>query len=72
MQCPSCTSSRQAEFAAEVNIHSRGVQNLDKPGIFVFPKVVICLDCGFSRFTIPETELSRVVAAPAGDNSMRG
>jgi len=64
MRCPSCASDRQAEFTAEVNIHTRGLQNLDKPGVLVFPEVVVCLDCGFSRFTTPETELARVVTAP--------
>jgi hypothetical protein len=32
--------------------------NLNKPGVWVFPKVVVCLDCGCSWFTVPETELA--------------
>jgi len=63
MYCPSCAAGRQAEFTAEVNIHFRGLQNLDQPGVLVFPNIFVCLDCGFSRFTIPETELTRVVTA---------
>jgi hypothetical protein len=64
MRCPSCASDRQVEFTAEVNIHTRGLRNIDTPGFLVFPEVLVCLDCGFSRFTTPETELARVVTAP--------
>jgi len=58
MSCFSCASGNEAEFAAEVNIHFPDVKNLDKPGVFVFPRVLVCLDCGFSRFTISGTELA--------------
>ena len=60
MSCLSCTSGNQAEFTAEINIHFPGLKNLDKPSVFVFPKLLVCLDCGGSRFTIPETELARL------------
>lgn len=62
MSCPSCASSRQAEFPAEVNIHFRGIKNLDKPGVLVFPKVLVCMDCGFSQFDIQDGELARLTA----------
>jgi hypothetical protein len=56
MSCLSCLSDNQAEFTAEMIIHSSGPKNLDKPGVWVFPKLLVCLDCGVSRFTIPETK----------------
>jgi hypothetical protein len=62
MSCPSCASSRQAEFPAEVNIHFCGIKNLDQPGILVFPKVLVCMDCGFSRFGVQDSELARLAA----------
>lgn len=57
MPCLSCASSNQGEFTAEVNIHFPGLKNPDKPSVLAFPKLSVCLDCGFSRFVIAETEL---------------
>ena len=38
-------------------IHFRGLENIDNPGVLTFPQVLICLDCGDSRFTVSTTEL---------------
>jgi hypothetical protein len=57
MSCISCASANQAEFRAEINIHFPGLRNIDRPSVLVFPKLSVCLDCGFSRFTLPETGL---------------
>jgi len=54
MSCGSCTSPNVAEFPAEINIHLDG-KNLDQVGVLVFLKIFVCLDCGVSRFTTPET-----------------
>ena len=54
MRCPACGSRRQAEFTAEINIHFRGIQNLDKPGVLLSSKLLVCLDCGCSQFSTPE------------------
>jgi hypothetical protein len=34
-----------------------GLKDLDKPGIPVFPKLAVCLACGFAAFTISEAAL---------------
>jgi len=57
-KCLSCKPENQAEFTAEINIHFRGLKNIDNPGVLLFPKVGVCLVCGFSRFTTPVTELA--------------
>jgi hypothetical protein len=58
MSCQSCASGNYAEFAAEVNIHLPGRKNLGQPGVFVFPEVLVCVNCGFSRFMTPAPELA--------------
>jgi hypothetical protein len=58
LSCPFCASGREREFTAEINIHFSGLKNLDKPSVLVFPRLLLCLDCGFSRFTVPEAELA--------------
>jgi hypothetical protein len=65
MNCPHCASDTQAELTAEVNIHFRGLRNVDSPGLLVFPKLLVCLDCGFSSFTIPEDELALLAMCSA-------
>jgi hypothetical protein len=45
------------EFTAEIAIHFSGPNNLDRPGPLVFPKLLVCLDCGFAEFTLAEGEL---------------
>ena len=57
MRCKSCGSENVAKFTAEVAIHFRGLKNLDKPHVFVFPEVTVCFDCGFAEFLVPEREL---------------
>lgn len=65
MACLLCTSDNEAEFASEINIHFRGLANIDNPGVMVFPKVLICLDCGGSRFSTPQAELSQLARGAA-------
>ena len=45
------------EVGAEINIHSPGRTNLDKAAVLIFPKLLVCLSCGFTEFAIPQTEL---------------
>jgi hypothetical protein len=72
MSCASCKSADQEEFAAEINIHFPSLKDSNKPGIFVFPKLLICLNCGFSRFTTPTSELALLArVAPAMESSKR-
>jgi hypothetical protein len=57
MQCKVCGSHNQTEFNAEINVHFPGLKNVDKPAVLVFPKLLLCPDCGFTEFTLSETEL---------------
>ena len=69
MTCLQCASGNQKEFTAEVNLHFPGLKNLDKPSVFVFPKVLVCLDCGFSRFAILEPELTLLAKGTSTNQS---
>ncbi len=57
MSCAVCGSANQVEFPTEMAIHFSSKENQDQPQVFAFPKLLVCLDCGFSRCTIPETAL---------------
>jgi hypothetical protein len=35
-------------------LHFSGIKNLDEPGVWIFPKLFVCMDCGYSHFTIQE------------------
>ena len=61
--CPSCRSSKQKEFPAEVDIHFPDFKDVNKLGVLVFPQLLVCLDCGYSSFTTPAPELAQLRAA---------
>jgi hypothetical protein len=68
MSCPKCTLRNQMEFSAEMMVHHRGFRNLDKSGVVLFPKVLVCLDCGFSQFTAPKAALALLASdSPNGE-----
>src|SRR6202008_1322246 len=69
MSCRSCQSGHQSNLNGEIAIHFPGLSGLDKPIVWVFPKLLVCLDCGNAEFSVPESEL-RVLAkgdAAAGE-----
>jgi hypothetical protein len=70
MSCRSCASSNQTQFGSEIFIHFSGLKNIDKPAVMVFPKIVVCLDCGVvAEFTIPGAELRRLVERGAASTA---
>jgi hypothetical protein len=66
MSCSSCQSNNQRDFGEEICIHFPGLKGLKKPLVWVFPKVLVCLDCGFAGFAVPETELRTLVEHHCG------
>jgi hypothetical protein len=53
MSCKSCQSQNQRNLNGEIAIHFPGLKGLDKPIVWVFPKLLVCLDCGFTQFSKP-------------------
>jgi len=60
MPCRSCGSVNQSKFSGEMAIHFPGLKNLDQPIVWVFPKIVVCLDCGTAEFVLSEAELRQL------------
>jgi len=44
-------------FGSELAIHFGGLEGLDKPIVWLFPELLVCLSCGFTEFMVPEREL---------------
>jgi hypothetical protein len=61
MPCKSCGSANQKKFIGEMGIRSPGLKGIDKPIVWVFPELIVCLNCGTAEFVVPEAEL-RVLA----------
>jgi hypothetical protein len=57
LTCKSCGKESHSSFLGEIAIHFPGLKNIDKPTVFVFPQLEICLNCGLAAFTVPEDEL---------------
>ena len=65
MACKRCRSDSHSVFNGETAIHFLGLKGLDKPIVWTFPKLAVCLECGFTEFTIPERELSVLATGEA-------
>ena len=57
MPCRTCQSEKQRSYDSEIAIHFPGLKNLSKPAVFVFPRLLVCLDCGFTEFVVADAEL---------------
>lgn len=60
MPCKSCGSVNQRKLVAEIAIRLPGLKNIDKPVVWVFPEVEICLGCGRAEFLVPEAQLRQL------------
>jgi hypothetical protein len=58
--CKSCGSVNQKKFSAEMGIHFSRLENIHKPVVWVFPEVVLRLDCGSAEFAVPKSELRQL------------
>ena len=56
----------------EIAIHFPGLEGPHNAIVRVFPKLLVCLDCGFTEFAIPEAELRQLVEGGACSETYRG
>ena len=61
MACNKCASENHREFNGEVAIHFPGIEGLQRPIVWTFPKLRVCLECGYADFSVPERELRVLV-----------
>lgn len=64
--CKACGSVKRDKFRGEVAIHFPGPQKIDKPIVWVFPDLFVCLNCGTAQFAVPEDELHQLAEDEAG------
>jgi hypothetical protein len=57
--------SQPEEIQRGDGIHSPGLKNIDKSVVWVFPELVVCLDCGTAEFAMPEAELRQLAKGDA-------
>jgi hypothetical protein len=65
MPCKLCGSVNQKKFTAEIAIHFPGPKNIDKPIVWAFPEIFVCLACGDAEFVVPESELRQLAMGDA-------
>jgi hypothetical protein len=57
MACRSCGSKDPTGFVAEMSVHVPGLENVEKSTVLVFPRILVCMTCGFTELTMGENEL---------------
>jgi hypothetical protein len=58
MFCPKCQSGSISVIPAEVRLYRNAPRTMSHPPMTPSPDVQVCLDCGWSEFSIPQTWLS--------------
>lgn len=58
MRCPKCQSNSVSVVPAEVRLYRNFPRTLSHPPIAPSPDIQVCLDCGWSEFSIPPSWLA--------------
>lgn len=59
MSCKMCGSQDQTQFYSEMNIHFPEFK-IRTDTVWVFPPLLICMNCGFTELHIEEAELRQL------------
>jgi len=70
VKCRSCGSSHGAQtLNGEIALRFPGLDGLTKPIVWLFPKVLACLDCGFAEFVVPDEQLTTLRNPKSSDQT---
>lgn len=58
MVCLKCQSTALTLIPAEVRLYRNSLRTLGHPPMTPSPDILVCLDCGWSEFSIPHSWLS--------------
>jgi hypothetical protein len=58
MLCPKCQSNAVSIVPAEIRLYRSTSRILSHPPLTPSPDIQVCLDCGWSEFSIPRSWLS--------------
>ena len=58
MHCPNCQSDAVSVIPAEVRLYRNILRTLSHPPMTPSPDIRVCLDCGWSEFSIPSSWLA--------------
>ena len=61
LPCKVCGSGHVQKLRGEIAMRVPGLKNIDKPIVWVFPDILVCMDCGIAEFAVPEDQL-RILA----------
>jgi len=58
MVCPKCESTALSMIPAEIRLYRNSPRTMSHPPMTPSPDILVCLDCGWSEFSIPSSWLS--------------
>jgi hypothetical protein len=58
MVCPKCESTALSMIPAEVRLYRNSPRTMSHPPMTPSPDILVCIDCGWSEFSIPSSWLS--------------
>jgi hypothetical protein len=63
MLCKSCSSGNLRNFPTEIAVH---LKDIGRPHVFVFPEILVCLNCGFIESVIEKDKLEALAKDATG------
>ena len=58
MSCPNCQSAAVSVIPAEIRLYRNRQRTLSHPPLIPSPDIKVCLDCGWSEFSVPRAWLA--------------